>query len=115
VCACPDTHDLVRLAEASFAGQPATLAATQRMKIEPAAMEVLSAKVRTDPRHGLLLCRPASSAHADLFRTTLVQYFLDKQAAGIIRVSQNAILYLVPPGDFVTEHLAVRNWGGPTE
>ena len=103
------------LAQAAFAGQPSTLAATQRMRTEPNALELLSAKMRTDARYTLLLCRPSPAGGAEnvdeLFRTTLIQYFYDKQAAGIIRTGDGTILYLFPPSEFVTEHLAVRAGG----
>ena len=80
------------------------------MRVEPSATDVLTAKLRSpESRHALLLARPTTAASADAFRVTLIQYFVEKQAAGIIRVGQGAILYLFPPSSaFVDEHLAVR-------
>jgi hypothetical protein len=98
-----------------MAGQPTTLAATQRMRTEPSALATLSTTVQTNPQHAVLLCRPAAGAGAtaaDTFRTTLVHYLQEKQAAAIIRVGHNAILYLFPPSDFtqglVTVHTGAR-------
>jgi len=81
------------------------LQVTQRMSLDPAQFERLNARLRMEADVSIALVAPFIEKPEDLqsqiglMRDQFIQYFHDKNAAGIVN-TPNGMLYLFPPCDF---------------
>ena len=94
----------LRLSDSVFPPQGSVLTTSQRMRLEPRQLDAISVRMRSETDYALLFVLPATdvpdpAAHQDAFNRNFVQYLIEKQAAGIVKVA-TGIIYLFPPCQF---------------
>ncbi|KAK6735426.1 hypothetical protein RB195_018566 [Necator americanus] len=83
----------------------------QRMRLEHAQVQGMVAKMSDAGRFACMICLPCGLSrdeiitNSDIFRTAFIDYFTNKQAAGIAVMSQTAttagcLVHVFPPGEF---------------
>ena len=99
-----------RLSEAVFPRDGAPLTTSQRMRLEPPQLDALTARMRSETEFALLFVTPSPESPdpvslADSFNKNFVRYLIEKQAAGIVRLT-TGIIYLFPPCPFAFTHIS---------
>ncbi|ETN80917.1 SPOC domain protein [Necator americanus] len=90
----------------------------QRMRLEHAQVQVagMVAKMSDAGRFACMICLPCGLSrdeiitNSDIFRTAFIDYFTNKQAAGIAVMPQTAttagcLVHVFPPGEFPSSYL----------